>query len=126
MYHADFGFLKSGTCNLEAAFCGLPFACFYKAAPLTAWIVRRFIKISEVSLVNIVRPQTVREFLQVEYQAPALLEYLRMLWEDPGQLQQLKDNLQLVRSAFASGGVAATKVAQRVRALCLSESKFYD
>ena len=40
MYYSDFGLLKSGTCNLEAAFAGLPFISFYKASPISVLIAR--------------------------------------------------------------------------------------
>lgn len=63
---ADGALLKSGTSNLQAAALGLPFTMFYIANKSSAWIVRRFVKIKEYSIVNILRPNTVREILQEE------------------------------------------------------------
>jgi lipid-A-disaccharide synthase len=71
--HASVGVLKSGTCTLEAAFVGLPFVCVYRASPLSAFLARLLVSISEVSLVNIVRPQTVRELLQRECTPEAIV-----------------------------------------------------
>lgn len=63
---ADIGLLKSGTSNLQAVFAGLPFSMFYKASALSAMIVRRFVRIKEYSIVNVIRPGTVVEIIQEE------------------------------------------------------------
>jgi lipid-A-disaccharide synthase len=102
MYYADFGLCKSGTCNLEAAFCGMPLLCFYRASPLSAWIVRNWIKIKEVSLVNIVRPGTIREFLQEQCTGAAMLDYLKEVWKEPARMESLRTGLFAVREAFQS------------------------
>jgi lipid-A-disaccharide synthase len=119
MRAAEFGILKSGTCNLEAAFCGLPLLCFYKASPLSAWIVKNMIKISEVSLVNIVRPGTIVEFLQDRCTAANLLDYLFTLFGDSHLLQKLKADLALVRNEFNTNNnqQAAEIVAKKLLSL---------
>lgn len=71
---ADFGILKSGTCNLEAAFLDLPFICIYKASGFAAFIVKNFIKLKEFSPVNIIRKGTVPEVLQERVNAQDLSE----------------------------------------------------
>lgn len=116
MYYADFGLCKSGTCNLEAAFCGMPLLCFYRASPLSAWIVRNWIKIKEVSLVNIVRPGTIREFLQERCTGAALLGYMKEIWKDPAKRNALREGLLEVREAFkgSSNDSAAYIVASEI------------
>ncbi len=56
--------LKSGTNNLEAAICGLPFVMLYTASKSSAFLVRKLVNIKQFSLVNILRPDTVMELLQ--------------------------------------------------------------
>jgi subfamily B ATP-binding cassette protein MsbA len=62
--YADAGMIKSGTSNIEAALCGLPFFMFFKVSPLTEWIVRRWVELKQYSPVNILRPNSVPEVLQ--------------------------------------------------------------
>lgn len=61
---ADAGILKSGTSNLQAAYCDLPFAMFFIASRFGAWVVRTFVKVREYSLVNVIRRGTIREIIQ--------------------------------------------------------------
>ncbi len=71
---ADLGILKSGTCNLEAAFLGLPFVCIYKGSEISVRIAAALLKIREVSLVNILKPGTVRELIQWYLTTDSLVE----------------------------------------------------
>ncbi|NLF24824.1 MAG: lipid-A-disaccharide synthase, partial [Deltaproteobacteria bacterium] len=61
---ATAGLLKSGTCNLEAAFLGLPFVCFYIPPRLTEKIVRALATIKFSSLVNLIKADAVVELIQ--------------------------------------------------------------
>lgn len=98
--NATVGILKSGTCTLEAAFLGLPFACIYRASPLSAFIARRFLAIDEVSLVNIVRPGTVREFIQERCTPDLVAEEVATILDDPSYRQTMEEGLEAVRHRF--------------------------
>jgi lipid-A-disaccharide synthase len=129
----DAGILKSGTCNLEAAFYQVPFICFYKASPLTAFVVKRFLSISEVSLVNIIRPHTIPEFLQENATAENLSTEIAKILYSPKVNEEyktrLKDATDILRrvpdppessdalGASHSPGNAAERTARSVLAL---------
>ncbi|WP_163328313.1 lipid-A-disaccharide synthase [Desulfurobacterium thermolithotrophum] len=65
LFSADAGIIASGTASLEAAIAGLPHVVVYKLHPLTFAIARRVVKISFVSLPNIIAgEEVVPELLQ--------------------------------------------------------------
>jgi len=62
---ADAALAKSGTTTLEAALADVPMVVAYRTNPLTAWLARRLITVSWVSLVNlIVDREVVPELMQ--------------------------------------------------------------
>lgn len=65
MYLSNIAVAASGSVNLELAVAGVPSVVIYKTSSLTAFIVRRLIKIKMVSIVNI---------LLKEYVIPELLQ----------------------------------------------------
>ena len=87
----DAGLIKSGTSNLQAALAGLPFAMMYRAGWLMRSIVRLCSKVDSYSIVNIIRPGTVREFVTAETLSPAVLaaEAIELLRDEPRRNQQL-------------------------------------
>lgn len=60
----DIGLIKSGTSNLQATFSKLPFIMYYRPTRGTAWFIRTFVNgVSQYSIVNILRPDTVPEIV---------------------------------------------------------------
>ena len=56
---------KSGTVTLELAVAGVPMVVAYKVSPLSAWIIRKMIRVKYASLVNIaVNAEIVPELIQ--------------------------------------------------------------
>jgi len=53
MSSSKIGFIKTGTSNLEAALCGLPFVMFYKTSFLSYMLSKNLINLPYISLVNI-------------------------------------------------------------------------
>ncbi len=86
MRAADVGVIKSGTSILEAAACGLPSIMIYKSSALTAFIVRKFIRASDYSLPNIIRPGTLLELTQEQASKPRLVAEIENLL-DPKQAE---------------------------------------
>lgn len=74
----------SGTVALELAMADLPAVIAYKVQPLTAWIVRRLVRIRYANLVNIIldRP-AVPEFLQEGCRPELLAPAVARLLDDP-------------------------------------------
>lgn len=123
MRAADFGLLKSGTCNLEAAFAGLPFAVFYKASKLSELIVKQLVKLSEVSIVNIVRSGTVKEYLQEDFNVKNLWDIILEL-NNASYTKKLEEKLRLVTNdldpskgavkSISSSGLVARKIISHI------------
>ena len=78
------GLAASGTVTMELAAAGVPHVAGYKVAPVTAWLLRRFVKLPSVTLVNILvgRP-VVPELLQEACTAENLAAAGAQLLTDP-------------------------------------------
>jgi len=101
MRRATVGILKSGTCTLEAAFWNLPFVCIYKASPVSAFLARRLVEITEVSLVNIVRPSTVKELLQERCTSELVTREVVKILEDTRYKEEMLEGFAAVRTTFS-------------------------
>ncbi len=100
MKNVDAGLLKSGTCNLEAAYLKLPFCCFYQASWFADLIVKKFVKIKEFSLVNIIKSKTIKEFIQADFKPEAIAEELKELIYNQAYRQQLISSFGEIQSAL--------------------------
>jgi lipid-A-disaccharide synthase len=71
----DVAWIKSGTSTLETALLETPMVVVYKVAAMTGFLVKRLLKIKNVSLVNILAGQTVvTELLQEKAKPKKLVE----------------------------------------------------
>ncbi len=83
---ANVALVKSGTVTLDVARAGTPMIVMYKVNPMTAWLLRRLINISHVSLINILQNQIViPEFLQENATVQKLSSALLQLLQSPDQ-----------------------------------------
>jgi lipid-A-disaccharide synthase len=103
MLAAEVALAASGTATLELGLAGTPTVLAYKINPISAAIMRRFIKIPYVGLVNILQQRVVMpEFLQqdctAEKIAPALLELLT----DPSARQRQIDGCAAVATQLGA------------------------
>ena len=101
---ADMALVASGTATLEAGLIGTPMVVVYKVHPVTAWLVRRLIRIPYAGLVNIVtgRPM-VPELLQ-EALCPQTLAALALhCLEHPEVAQYIRSELATLRQALGMG-----------------------
>ncbi|MCB0336140.1 MAG: lipid-A-disaccharide synthase, partial [Bdellovibrionales bacterium] len=123
MQAADVGLLKSGTCNVEAAFCKLPFVCMYTTPKISAWIIRRFVKLTEYSLVNIIRKNTVREIMQEEATPENLAgELLKLITNREEELTRVTQGLFEVEQTLRSNDLESNdQSAARNAALLAAE-----
>lgn len=79
------GLIKSGTSSLECAAAGLPHVVAYRVNPVTAFLVRRMVKVRHVSLVNLLCDrEVVPEFLQEDCTAERLAPAVARILDDPG------------------------------------------
>ena len=121
MQICDAGVLKSGTSNLQAALCGLPFVMMYKTSLLTEAIVRCVTPRREFSIVNILRPATIRELYQREATALNLCGELKQLLTNQDYRAQIKQGFDtIVQSLLPPGRLDdKRKVSEVVAELCL-------
>lgn len=97
----DAGVLKSGTCNLEAAYIGLPFVCVYQTKLLTTLVAKAFVKLKEVSLPNIISSGTIRELLLEDFTPKEVAKELLSLLV-PQEAKVVKERMKQVRDALQS------------------------
>lgn len=120
MRKARVGVLKSGTCNLEGAIAGLPFVSVYSGTFFAKIIVDLFVALREYSPVNIIRPKTVQEIMQVHLDPDKVALALELLIQDGPLRDEVQANLAQVARALSSadGSACATQnresVARRV------------
>ncbi len=81
------GVIKSGTAGLEYAFAGKPFVVAYKVNPMSAYMMRRMIRIKSVNLVNILLDnEVIPELLQEDCEAGYIVDNLMAALADPKDL----------------------------------------
>jgi lipid-A-disaccharide synthase len=88
----------SGTVSLELAHHGTPMVIGYRVSKLTEWIARSLLRLSCVSLINIVGKEAiVPECLQQDFNSTRLAQEIAFLLEHPEQrmIQQKKATLAL-------------------------------
>ncbi len=100
LHHAKGAVVVSGTATLETALLGVPQVIVYRTSAITAWIVRRLIKIGFIGLVNLVMNKSVaKELIQEDANVELLTQELKkilpngenhnQILEDYAQLQKL-------------------------------------
>ena len=111
--HARAGLVKSGTSTLEAALEGTPFVVAYRMSPLSWQIVKRVLRVKNVSLANLVAgADIVPELLQDDAVPEGLAEALSPLLDDesPEHRKQV-DGLSKIRGLLGTPG-ASERVAE--------------
>jgi lipid-A-disaccharide synthase len=84
----DLAWVKSGTSTVETALLGTPMVVVYKVAPLSAFMARRLLKVTQVGMVNILaKKPCVPELLQEDLTAGKLVEVTQTLLESPKALK---------------------------------------
>ncbi len=111
---ADAALLKCGTSNVEAAIIGTPTAVFYKASALNAAVARRVAKMPYYSMVNIIRPNTVKEFMQEGMTVDALVTETRRLLSDGSYVSEQRAGLAAVAAALQRPKAAVDGAADHV------------
>jgi lipid-A-disaccharide synthase len=103
---ADVALLKPGTSTLEAALLDCPLVVAARTNPLTAWILRRLVRVETLTMPNLIAGEPIApEFLQEEARPEAIAEAVLALLDGPARDAQLA-RLAVVRQALAKGGAA--------------------
>jgi lipid-A-disaccharide synthase len=104
---ADVALAKPGTVTLEVALLGTPLVVTTRVNALTAWLIRRLVRVSSYTMPNLIAGRTVvPEFLQEDADPDRIAEALLRLLAGPVREAQLAA-LAGVREALGGGGAAA-------------------
>lgn len=113
---ADVVLAKPGTVTLECALLGRPMVVMGRANALTAWILRRALRVSSLTMPNLIADEAVvPEFLQGDAVPSRLAAAVTSLLEGPARETQLA-RLAEVRAALGPAGAVdrACRIAEEM------------
>jgi lipid-A-disaccharide synthase len=104
---ADVALAKPGTVTLEVALLGTPQVVTTRVNALSAWLIRRLVRVSSYTMPNLIAGRAVvPEFLQEDAEPARIAEALLGLLAGPAREAQLAA-LASLREALGGGGAAA-------------------
>lgn len=113
MHHAHLAMVASGTATLELGYLQTPMVVLYTVAPLTYYLGRLLIKISNIALVNIVLGKTVvPELIQKEATSENAVAELQKYLDDEEYYRSVREELSKVRPALGDHGCAERAAAE--------------
>ena len=111
---ADVALAASGTVALELALARTPTVIAYRVHPLTAWLVRRLIKVRYANLINILlQREVVPERLQEACRADVLSVDVKRLLDDPRARSQQAEGVAEALRLLGRGGQSPSRRAAR-------------
>lgn len=97
----------SGTVTLQAAMHGVPMIIMYKVSPISYWLGRALIRVSNIGLVNLVAEKNLApELIQDQASAENIAEKVIEMLADPEKLNTLKNELLSVRDRLGGAGAS--------------------
>ncbi len=122
MRSADVCLVASGTATLETALIGTPMIVMYIVNAINYAIMKRMIKIPDISLVNIVAGKRVApEYLQHEAMPETLACDLVSLLNNKDRRDQMLSDFAVVKELMGDGG-ASGRVAALIKQLASSDT----
>jgi lipid-A-disaccharide synthase len=105
---ADAALCKSGTTTLEAAVAGCPLIVAYRTNPINYTLLKPFVQISHIGLVNVVAGEVVApEFVQDALQPMPMADALEPLLDRASPLRRaMVEKLDRVRASLGEPGAA--------------------
>jgi lipid-A-disaccharide synthase len=121
---ADIALIASGTATLQAALLGVPMVVLYKLSPFTYFVGKLVVKVSHVSLVNILLDKSVgddsglriMELLQGAANKKNIMEELARLSDSQEYKNAMISQMEKVRAFFLNRN-ASLRVAEMVESL---------
>ena len=103
---ADVAAVTSGTATLETAIIGTPMAIVYKISNLNYSVLKHFITIDHIGLVNIIaRKKLAKELIQDVFTPKTLSkELFRLLQKDENK--QMREELSKIKESLGDGGTS--------------------
>lgn len=103
MKECKFGIIKSGTSTLEAALCGLPFFTIYKTSFFTYILAKNLVKISNISLPNILLGSPIiKELIQNDFNTENVFQSSVDLLDNPELSNTLLEKFNQIRELLKS------------------------
>ncbi len=123
MAYSDLVLSSCGIANLEAALLEAPLIVFYRISPLSYKLGIRFMKITNFSIVNILTEEKIiTELIQNNFTGENLFSEAKYLLENPERRQQLKAQLQVVKSIMGENKASIEAALQLEKILNLDHS----
>jgi lipid-A-disaccharide synthase len=113
---ADVALCKPGTSTLEAALLGCPLVVAARSNRLTAFLLRRLLRVDYLAMPNLIaRSQVVPELLQEEADPERVADAVQSLLEGPARAAQL-EQFSRMREILSRGGAArrAAEIAEEM------------
>ena len=103
---AKIALVASGTATLESAILNTPMIVGYKGNPFSYWIGKQLVKVSYISLVNLIaNEEVVPEHIQHNLTSSKVLSDLKSLTEGPASIQQ-QEKFAKIREMLGKEGVS--------------------
>jgi lipid-A-disaccharide synthase len=115
MRNARFAIVASGTASLELALSGVPHVGVYRVRAWEAFLVRRFVRVANVLLPNILLSRNVvPELLQENATSAAIIREASPLWTDPRARQAQADAFRELDAVLETSAAPPSKRAAAV------------
>ncbi|MEW5703366.1 MAG: lipid-A-disaccharide synthase [Pseudomonadota bacterium] len=102
---SEIAVVASGTATVEVAQAGLPMVVAYRVNPVTAWLLRRMLRIRHVALVNVILGRAaIPELLQENCNPQKLAETLVHLLQSPTARETQKNEIRQALLQMGGGG----------------------
>jgi lipid-A-disaccharide synthase len=107
LLHATAAIVTSGTATLETALFRVPQVVVYKANVLSYWVAKRLIRVSYISLVNLIAgKQVVSELIQSDANPEAVTKELNMILGDKNYRNNMLDGYNQVIDILDTGSAS--------------------
>lgn len=107
MQSSSAGIVKTGTSNLEAALCGMPFAMVYKTSGFSYHLSKYLINLPYISIINILTNKLViNEFIQSEANPENIADNIIKLLTDREYYNQIQNEFINIRKMLGESGAS--------------------
>ena len=111
---SDLAVIASGTATLQAAFLEVPMVVVYKLSPLTFQLGKRIVKVTHISLVNILSGKAVvKELLQEKANPEEVIKELKKIMFDTKYREGMLNYYRIIKKPFSYKS-ASNRVAEIV------------
>jgi lipid-A-disaccharide synthase len=102
---ADASIAVSGSVSLELMFRAKPSVIVYRVTPLLRWLARRFVRLSYITLVNLLaKEELFPEFMTSEDESDRVAEHVLDWLDDPAKRADLVNRITALRDRVAVPG----------------------